>query len=162
MRANDWLLACSAVAATYVVAQGFSQLNEHFDALPPEVIQATVVGQHTRYTPFPIRIVTAKDALHQDHQVDVLPALAFSLKPGDSLGIVSKRGWLGKPWLQDEERFESLRSGRQGRGALWIVILAGVLLTWLFIAPRLRAWGLGYGGLGLAVLVATVVFWWLL
>lgn len=162
MSTNHWLLVALVLVATYLFAQALSNLNEHFDASVPEIIETTVAGQHTRYTPFPIRVATVNDAHGKAYRVDVLPALAFSLNAGDSLSVVRKRGWLKKPWLQDEQRFDSLRSRRRAQGAVWLVVAAALAVAWMVVSARLRAVRLGLISLGLSFLLALAILLWVL
>lgn len=162
MRAENWVLVASAIVATYAFAITLSMLNEHFDSSLPETIETNVVSQHTRYIPLPVRVATVEDSQGQTYRVDILPALAFSLNQGDSLSIVKKRGLLGKAWLQDEERYDSLQSSRRVRGLVWIAVSVLLALLWLVVSIRLRAVWLGIGALTISFLAAFGLFFYLL
>lgn len=162
VRAENWLLVASALGVTYLFAVTLAMLNEHFDSSLPEMIETEVDSQHTRYIPLPVRVATVQDAQGRSYRVDVLAALAFSLNKGDSLSIVKKRGLIGKPWLQDKERYDSLQSSRRVRGIVWSAVSALLALLWLVVFIRLRAVWLGIGALITSFLVAFGLFLYLI
>ena len=153
-----WLYLGFLFIAIYGFALFFGLINEQFDRSEPQIVQGVVVKKFVRHNPLPISVLEVHGDGASIYNVDVLDEISARSDIGSEISLIKKSGFLGKPWVQEKNFFQSLEHTNSIVGIFNLILFTVPVAIWLRTAWKTNQLVVGGGGLGLSLICAFFVF----